>query len=81
MPRQGNSLKSGISFENFRSVMETIDPEISSLDVASYYRQAWVAGSGAVSFESFFLIANDSIFFLKTLRLLGFNATPVLNQF
>jgi len=34
-----------------------------------------------VNFDSFFLVANETTFFLKTVKVIGFNAVPELNMF
>jgi hypothetical protein len=49
--------------------MEQFDPEVSDIDLAALYRDAWTAGIGVVNFDSFFLVANEKIFFLKTIRM------------
>jgi len=34
-----------------------------------------------VNFDSFFLIANEKQFFMKTVRFMGFNTIPMLNHY
>ena len=80
-PRLGTSNKAGISFTSFRKVMEQFDPDIADIDVATLYRDAWTAGVGNVNFESFFLVANEGSFFLKTMRFTGFNPKPQIDNF
>ena len=75
-PKLGTGLKAGVSFVSFRKIMEHFDPEIIDLDVAMLYREAWTAGIGTVNFDSFFLVANEKSFFLKTIRFMAFNTIP-----
>jgi hypothetical protein len=80
-PRLTQSVKSGISFFSFKKILTQFDPDITDIEVATLYRDAWTSGNGSVNFDSFFLVANEKTFFLKTLRVLGFNVAPVLNAY
>jgi hypothetical protein len=52
---------------------------MTDLEMAIMFREAWTAGNGVVNFDSFFLVANERNFFLKTIKLMGFNTIPHLN--
>jgi hypothetical protein len=49
--------------------------------MATLYRDSWTSGNASVNFDSFFLVANEKSFFLKTVRFLGFNVAPLLNAY
>ena len=48
--------------------------------MATYYRDSWTAGVGVVNFDSFFLVANEKHFFLKSLRLNSHLSKPGLTK-
>ena len=75
-PRLGTTAKAGVSFVSFKKVLEQFDPDILEIDLATYFREAWTAGLGVVNFDSFFLVANERFFFLKTIRMSGTNVPP-----
>lgn len=61
--------------------MEQFDPDVLDIDLATMYRDAWTAGVGVVNFDSFFLIANEKSFFLKSVRFMSFNTPPTMNSY
>jgi len=79
-PKQGSNTKGSLSFYSFKKILEQFDPELTTIEIASLFREAWTAGNGVVNFDSFFLVANEKSFFLKTIRLMGFNVVPSLNM-
>jgi hypothetical protein len=80
-PKMGTNLKAGISFLSFTKIMDQFDPEMTDLDRATYFRNSWTAGNGVVNFDSFYLVANESNFFIKALKFMGFNSMPHLNYY
>lgn len=75
------NVRFGISFYSFKNIMRQYNPESSDLELATLFRNSWSAGNGAVNFDSFFLTANESFFFLKQIRVIGFNVIPHLDSF
>lgn len=80
-PRLGTNSKAGISFQSFKKVIEQFDPDALDIDIATMYRDAWTAGIGVVNFDSFFLVANERTFFLKSIRCMQFNMPPQMNSY
>lgn len=51
------------------------------IDIATLYRDSWTAGVGVVTFDSFFLVANEKYFFLKSIRFMSYTSAPQMNAF
>lgn len=61
--------KETVSFENFKKIIQFNWPQITDLETSELYRETWGIGQGAVNAEAFFTLANESRFFIKTLKL------------
>ena len=61
--------KETVSFENFKKILQFNWPQLTDLEVSELYRETWGVGQGAVNAESFFAVANETKFFIKTLKL------------
>ena len=58
-----------VSFETFKEVCSELREDLTEAEVVKLYRQAWSLGQGVISADTFFLAANESDFFLKSLCL------------
>ena len=67
-----SSYSSGnFTFQQFKEVLEQLQPDISDSDVAKMFRDTWMLGNGKVNYDSFILAANEGNFFLKCMLLRG----------
>jgi len=71
--------KVSLDFAQFRKVMYQIDSEMPDLLLARLFRDAWNIGNGYLTFDSFFLVANETGFFLRCMLLRSKNKPPVLD--
>jgi hypothetical protein len=75
---RSNSTTAEITFFNFRSIVDNLKWDMTECQLAGFYRDCWAAGCGIIDHDTFFLVANESTYFLKSLRLKGVNAEPPL---
>ena len=75
------SNKPHVTFDIFKQFIETNYPFTSELEKARLYREAWYIGNGRVDYESFFIAANESNFFIEGLRNLIFQKTVTLGTY
>lgn len=61
--------KETVNFENFKKIIQFNWPQITDLETAELFRESWGIGQGSVNSESFFAVANENKFFIKTLKL------------
>lgn len=73
-----NSTSPDITFFNFRSIVDNLKWDMTECEVAAFFRDCWSAGCGVIDHDTFFLVANEHSFFLKSLRLKGICSEPPL---
>ena len=74
----GEHRKFVITFTNFKKLMDLSCPKIPEIEVAQLYREAYAAGHGQLTVESFFTVANESGFFTRYLRLPSDQISPAI---
>lgn len=72
----GATPNSTIPYQHFKDVVQQIQPDISQSDLAMLYRTSWMLGNGKVNFDTFFLAANETNFFVKCMQLRGLGKQP-----
>eukprot|EP00347_Sterkiella_histriomuscorum_P014800 403359475 len=76
----GGQPNQSISFTQFKDVVAQIQPDINESDIAMLYRTSWMLGNGKVNFDTFFLAANETNFFVKCMQLRGQGKQPQLDH-
>jgi len=61
--------KDTVSFENFKKILQFNWPQLTDLETAELFRETWGIGQGSVNAESFFAVANENKFFIKTIKM------------
>lgn len=61
--------RSNISFKAFKTILICNYPNISELELATMYREAYSFTGAGVTVDSFYTIASDNGFFIKHLRI------------
>ena len=56
--------KASVTFDQFRTIMYQVTPEISDLDISQLFRSSRLYGNGKINFDSFFLAANETDFLI-----------------
>jgi hypothetical protein len=69
-----------VGFHSFREICLNINHDLSETDLARFYRECWVLGHGRMDAHIFLLLANESPFFFRALRLRGEWDTPPINE-
>lgn len=69
-----------IEFESFRDICLNINHEMSESALARFYRECWILGNGRMDSTVFLLMANETAFFYRALRLKGEWDAPPLNE-
>lgn len=59
--------------------MEQYDPTMTEAEVARTYRESYIAGNQAVTFESIMTILNEQSFFVRTSQIKGRHESPSVN--
>jgi len=67
-------------FDKYEELMKKLDPEITYIDFAKYYRESYVTGGGGINPDSIFSTLNDMGFFIKTLIVKGKYSEPKLDN-
>ena len=75
---RANSTTTDITFFSFRSIVDNLKWDLTECQVAGFFRDCWTAGCGVIDPDTFFLVANESTYFLKSLRLKGTCTEPPL---
>ncbi|CDW87916.1 UNKNOWN [Stylonychia lemnae] len=78
--QNGAQPNSSMNFYTFKNVLTQIQPDVSDSDTAMLYRTSWMLGNGKVNFDTFFLAANESNFFVKVMLLRGLGVQPQLDS-
>ena len=68
-----------INFQIFKDIIETDFFHISDLEKAQLYRDAWNLGSESITYETLFVAATESNFFIKSIKLNGLYPKPTLS--
>ena len=66
--RQG---RLSLSFDLFRQYLERSFPFVSEVEKARLYRESWCMGNGYVDGDSFFIIANENILYVESLKIMA----------
>jgi hypothetical protein len=69
-----------VDFQAFREICLNLNQDISETSLARYYRECWILGNGRMDASVFLLMANETAFFFKALRLRGDWEAPPLNE-
>jgi len=77
----GKNNKPHVTFDVFKQFIEINYSFVTELEKAKLYREAWHIGNGKVDYESFFIAANESNFFIATLRSSVIQKTITLDTF
>jgi len=77
----GKNNKPHVTFDVFKQFIEINYSFVSELEKARLYREAWHIGNGKVDYESFFIAANESNFFITALRASVIQKTVTLDTF
>mmetsp|Transcript_32876 Transcript_32876/g.57433 ORF Transcript_32876/g.57433 Transcript_32876/m.57433 type:complete len:1026 (-) Transcript_32876:3693-6770(-) len=70
----------GIDFDAFRDICTNINHDMSEAAMAKFYRECWILGNGRMDATVFLLMANETPFFFKALRLKGEWDAPPLDE-
>ena len=58
------SSKTEFTFQSFKDICLSLDSSLSPYVIAKSYREAFMEGNGFISPEVFYVVANNSLFFL-----------------
>ena len=68
----------GVDFFAFRTIVENIKWDLSEVQLSSFFRDCWTAGSGQIDLSTFLLVSNEHCYFQRSLRLKGIYKEPPL---
>lgn len=60
-----------IEYFSFRSLCKSLNLDMAEYEITKFYRDCWSKSNGFISFEVFFLVANESCVLYNMLRLRG----------
>jgi hypothetical protein len=69
-----------VDFQAFKEICLNLNHDFSETSLARYYRECWILGNGRMDASVFLLMANETAFFYRALRLKGNWEAPPLNE-